>query len=149
MAFAEWGEPIGNEMYDVRRLETIGTPLDQDAANYEEIETEAQDAADGIPIAEPRQRAHGIITPLTPPRRRALGIEAEGALLWWSDGHPDDASSGVNLITASEAARLEIESTAAMIERIVAHYEGREDDGHPAYALYRRRVRERDVQTTE
>ena len=79
--------------------------------------------------------------PLTAERREALEITPPGSsLLWWTDGDAEDPSDGINVLDADTARNLADESTEAIIDKVIAHYEqlGR-DDGHPAYALFAHR----------
>ena len=126
--------------YDVRALERVGKPVSYDHPRYEDIEKLVLESDRSVPIEEPRQRAHGLILPLTGTEKRALEIEEEGsALLYWSDYDPNDSSDGVNVIDQETVARLSGESTGAIIQRVVEHYQRTQrDDGHPAYALFQR-----------
>ena len=127
-------------MYDIKQLENTGTPLDYGDPSYPDVEDAIRGARNGLPITEIRARAHGIIIPLTLKLRDKLEIKPEGeALLWWSDGDPDDPSDGINVIDTKTVNQLTEESAGTIIKRVVAYYKRiGNDDGNPAYALYTR-----------
>ena len=77
--------------------------------------------------------------PVTDKHRKLYELPGEAAgILWWTDGDPDDSSSGINILTADETEKVTAVSTQAAIDAVVDHYHASPtDDQHPAYQLYR------------
>ena len=125
---------------DVRKLEAIGTEVMLDERKLEALTDEVRSSIDAVEIGALRQRAYGLLLKLDRLGRERRWLPAEaGALLWWTDNDEDDASSGLNWMTAADAARLASRSVPNAVRRIVRHYEAcrGQDDGHPAYEIFR------------
>ena len=124
-------------MITMTQLQDVGQPLNSETA-APELEDEVLQTLDHVQIAQVRQRAYGIMMAVTPRHRKLYDLPEEAAgVLWWTDGDPDDSSSGLNVVTSDEMARLEAVSTQAAIDTVVDHYNKNPgDDQHPAYRLY-------------
>ena len=126
-------------MIMMRTLDEVGKPLDHEIVAFQELEDEVLQTLDHVRIAQVCQRAYGILMPVNDKHREIYDLPKEAAgVLWWSDGDFDDASSGLNILTADEVEKVTTVSTQAAIDAIVDHYNANPgDDQHPAYQLYR------------
>ena len=123
----------------MRTLEGFGKPLNQNVVNFPELEDEVIQTLYHVRIAQVRQRAYGIVMPVNDKHREVYDLPKEAAaVLWWTDGDFDDASNGINILTADEVEKVTAISTQAVIDNIVSYYDAHPgDDHHPAYQLYR------------
>ena len=70
--------------------------------------------------------------------REPLGLDASvHAILSWTEGSEDGAGSGVQLLSATDAARVEAAFTGPTVRQVLAYCDerGGRDDGRPAHAL--------------
>ena len=125
-------------MITMTRLQDVGKPINHETVTFEELEDEILQTMDYVQIAQVRHRAYGILMLVNDKHRQLYELPDEAAaVLWWTDGDPDDSSSGINILTADETEKVTAVSTQAAIDAIVKHYNGTPgDDNHPAYQLY-------------
>ena len=134
-------------MVNVRGLRELGRSLPfennerpWETRAYERLHDELRESADGIKIAEVRQRPYGILVIATDELRRQHPIIGDAhAVLWYTDNDMHDADSGIRLIDEPMATKLRTECTSALINDVVEHYKTHSvDDGNPAYGLFRK-----------
>ena len=143
-------------MVNVRELGQLGenVPYEtgqeaQDTRDYDRLEDEVCNSADGIEIAELRQRPYGILLIATEDLRSEHPVIGDAhAVLWHTDNDMHDAESGIRLVDEPTATKLRTECASVLINDIVEHYKKCPiDDGNPAYRLFRNWLFEHDHET--
>ena len=119
-------------------IENVGRALDTDQNGIQELEEEVLQNPRRVEISQVRQRAYGIVMPVSDADQRAYELPlGTTGVLWWNDGDPDDEITGLNAITADELKELIGSSMQAAIDYVVAHYQATPgNNSHPAYRLY-------------
>ena len=134
-------------MVHVRELGQLGEKVPyetgegaHDTRGYDLLEDTVCNTADGIEIAELRQRPYGILLIATDElRSKHPAIGDAHAVLWYTDNDMHDAESGIRLVDEPTATKLRTECASALINDIVEHYKKCPlDDGNPAYRLFRK-----------
>ena len=129
---------------------TLGTRIryDEDPEQYERLVDEIERCEDHQLLAWFAAPGTGSLIRTDAERRREWKLPDDcAALVEWNDGDPKDPETQLVMLTEIELDRILADNECTAVDTVTDHYEGRPDDGHPAYRL--REIRDRRVRAYE
>ena len=117
----------------------IEFPEDLTAENHEKLTDLMSNVLAPVLLADFGCGQCGHLLIFTAEEAANFGLPAqETPVVYWYNADDPDSDTDLRKLTLDEAARLTTESDSMCVDRIIAHYRAKpEDDGHPAYNLYK------------
>ena len=104
-----------------------------------ELRDRVRDSSAAILLAELADSECGWLLNLDAEAVDRYGLPAgTKAAVYWTDGADNDPETDLRALDSSDTALLCRQCQSVLVDKVIDHYRNvPEDDGHPAYALYR------------